>query len=126
MTKDQRIDKAIALVEQADDLHGEALRMLNGASPWASEHIVNAQAHNLDAIAHMQTRPLTKKPKMKYNVCLCCGAKDGRAGVLIDGNCKNCYDTTTNKVVIHAELTRTKTEIARMIRKKTKKVPKRA
>lgn len=63
MTKDQRIDKAIALVQEADELHCAALRMLKGAMRLAADHIVDAQAHNLDAITHMQTRPLKRKTK---------------------------------------------------------------
>ena len=61
MTKDQRIDKAIEIVSQADFQLGEALRMLNGACPLAADHIVEAQGQCLDAVIHMETRPLVRK-----------------------------------------------------------------
>ena len=54
MTKNQRLDKAIEIVRQADFLHGEALRMLSGKCPLAAEHITEAQGQNLDAITHME------------------------------------------------------------------------
>ena len=56
---------------------------------------------------------------MEYNICKICGAKDGRAGLLI-GNpkknlvnaCMNCHDTrTTGNIVIHSNLIRTDEEI---------------
>lgn len=56
---------------------------------------------------------------MEYNVCCICGAKDGRAGMLI-GNptkklvyaCMNCHDTRTKGVItIHTNLIRTEEEI---------------
>ena len=55
---------------------------------------------------------------MKYNVCSTCGAKDGRAGMLIDtkdGNgaeCLNCYDTRkSGEITLHGNLSRTEDEI---------------
>ena len=49
---------------------------------------------------------------MQYNVCKTCGAKDGRAGLLINDECQNCYDTrNTGKITIHANLARTDEEI---------------
>lgn len=54
MTKTERIDYAIELVRRADDTLGSALRMLSGLSPLASEHIVEAQGQNLDAITHLE------------------------------------------------------------------------
>lgn len=60
MSKDQKIDYAIELVQRADDMLGSALRMLGGMSPLAKEHIVEAQGQCLDAITYMQTRPLKK------------------------------------------------------------------
>ena len=60
MSKDQKIDYAIELIERADDMMGSALRMIGGMNPLASEHIVEAQGQCLDAITHMQTRPLKK------------------------------------------------------------------
>lgn len=56
---------------------------------------------------------------MQYNECGVCGAKDGRAGLLI-GNlskglvhaCLNCHDTRTNgEIVIHSNLIRSEEEI---------------
>lgn len=56
---------------------------------------------------------------MGYNICKICGAKDGRAGMLI-GNpeknqpdaCLNCHDTrTTGEITIHANLVRTNEEL---------------
>ena len=51
---------------------------------------------------------------MGFNICSTCGAKDGRAGLLIDGECQNCHKTRqTGELSIHAELVRTNEEIAR-------------
>ena len=57
---------------------------------------------------------------MEYNVCSTCGAKDGRAGNLInvnDGNgpeCFNCHDTRKTGVgTLHANLNRTPEEVAK-------------
>lgn len=56
---------------------------------------------------------------MEFNVCLICGANNGRAGMLI-GNpemglphaCLNCDDTRkTGKITIHTHLIRTDEEI---------------
>ncbi len=56
--------------------------------------------------------------KMQYNVCSCCGAKDGRAGMLIgtigqdESYCLNCDDTMkTGDITIHTNLIRTPDEI---------------
>lgn len=60
---------------------------------------------------------------MQYNVCEICGAKDGRAGLLV-GNptegivyaCQNCNDTRkTGTVVIHTHLIRTEEEIKKTL-----------
>lgn len=56
---------------------------------------------------------------MEYNTCQICGAKDGRAGLLIGNDkeglvhaCMNCHDTRTRReVVIHMNLVRTDEEI---------------
>lgn len=56
---------------------------------------------------------------MTYNVCGICGAKDGKAGMLIGNEveglvhaCMNCDGTrTTGTIVIHANLIRTPEEI---------------
>jgi len=51
---------------------------------------------------------------MEYNVCPTCGACDGRAGLLINGECSNCHDTRqTGNIVLHGHLCRTETEWAR-------------
>lgn len=63
MTRNEKIDCAIELVQRADDMLGEALRMLNGMRPLASEHIVESQGQCLDAVTHMQTRNLSRKKK---------------------------------------------------------------
>lgn len=48
------------------------------------------------------------------NVCKTCGAGDGRAGVLINGECLNCRDTRkTGEVVVHVNLSRTEAELAK-------------
>ena len=59
---------------------------------------------------------------MDFNVCTTCGARDGRAGMLIgpkDSNiseCINCRDTRkTGIITLHANLPRTDEEIARMV-----------
>lgn len=56
---------------------------------------------------------------MQYNECKVCGAKDGRAGMLIGNShkglvdaCLNCHDTrTSGKIVIHSNLIRTDEEL---------------
>lgn len=54
---------------------------------------------------------------MEYNVCGTCGAKDGRAGLLINGDCMNCYETKKqNKVVISLNLPRTDEEIQKTLK----------
>jgi hypothetical protein len=63
MSNNERIDYAIELVLRADDTLRGAMRSLAGLNPLAAEHIVNAQGHCLDAVEHMQTRPLKKKRK---------------------------------------------------------------
>ena len=51
---------------------------------------------------------------MEYNTCSWCGAKDGRAGLLIKGMCINCADTKeSGNIVIHAHLHRTSEELAK-------------
>ena len=53
-----------------------------------------------------------QKPKMQYNQCKTCGAKDGRAGLLINDECKNCYDTRrTGEAVLHSNLLRYPEEV---------------
>jgi hypothetical protein len=56
---------------------------------------------------------------MEYNTCGTCGAKDGRAGLLIGTDinnyiyeCENCYDTRkSGEITIHTNLIRTDEEI---------------
>lgn len=56
---------------------------------------------------------------MEFNVCEICGAKNGRAGLLIGNDkdglvhaCKNCHDTRmSGNIVIHMNLIRTEEEI---------------
>ena len=54
---------------------------------------------------------------MGFNVCGTCGAKDGRAGLLIGtanqvSECLNCHDTRESGVItIHSNLIRTDEEI---------------
>lgn len=55
---------------------------------------------------------------MGFNICTVCGAKDGRAGMLIGTEefpnhaCLNCHDTrTTKEIVLHSNLIRTDEEI---------------
>ena len=56
---------------------------------------------------------------MEYNTCGTCGAKDGRAGLLIGSDlnnhiqeCGNCYDTRkSGDIIIHMNLIRTDEEI---------------
>lgn len=53
---------------------------------------------------------------MEFNTCKTCGAKDGRAGLLINDECSNCYDTRkTGAIVLHANLIRTKEEIEKTL-----------
>lgn len=53
-----------------------------------------------------------QKPKMQYNVCKTCGAKDGRAGLLINNECENCHTTRKSGIIsIHSHLSRTEEEI---------------
>ena len=61
---------------------------------------------------------------MEYNVCKICGAKDGRAGMLIGNEvkglvfaCLNCHDTrTTGEITIHTHLVRTDEEIEKTMK----------
>lgn len=56
---------------------------------------------------------------MQYNECKICGAKDGRAGMLISSKstggvdaCLNCYDTlNTGVITIHGNLIRSVEEL---------------
>jgi hypothetical protein len=49
---------------------------------------------------------------MEYNVCQICGAKDGRAGLLINDACMNCHDTRkTGEITLHTHLIRNEEEI---------------
>jgi hypothetical protein len=49
---------------------------------------------------------------MQYNVCKTCGAKDGRAGLLLNWECLNCHDTRkSGDIVIHTHLSRTEEEL---------------
>jgi hypothetical protein len=67
MTTDQRIRKAISLVEKADDLCNEAKRLLHHTAIYtrlAAEDMTDAQYHLMDAVTHMQTRPLRRKKKV--------------------------------------------------------------
>lgn len=51
---------------------------------------------------------------MQYNDCKTCGARDGRAGTLIDGECWNCWQTRkTGSVSINSGLIRTEDELKR-------------
>lgn len=53
---------------------------------------------------------------MTYNTCKTCLARDGRAGILIGGECRNCRDTRkAGQPVVHAELIRTCGELRRTI-----------
>jgi hypothetical protein len=67
MTTDERINKAISLVQQADDLCNEAKRLLHHTAAYtrlASEDMTDAQYHLMDAVTHMQSRPLRKQKKV--------------------------------------------------------------
>lgn len=56
---------------------------------------------------------------MEYNTCKTCGANNGRAGLLINDECKNCHDTRkSGDIVVHAGLSRTEEEL-----KKTFQIP---
>ena len=49
---------------------------------------------------------------MEYNQCKTCGAKDGRAGNLVNDECLNCYDTRrTGAACMHSNLQRTPEEL---------------
>jgi hypothetical protein len=49
---------------------------------------------------------------MEYNKCKTCGAKNGRAGMLINGECMNCYKTRKNKeITLDTSLQRTDEEV---------------
>ena len=66
---------------------------------------------------------------MQYNVCSTCGAKDGRAGLLISSDinnhipeCLNCYDTRNgDAIVVHSNLIRTHEEIQKTMAIKNEK-----
>jgi len=49
---------------------------------------------------------------MEFNQCKTCGANNGRAGTLIDGECLNCHDTReTGAGCVHENLQRTPEEL---------------
>jgi hypothetical protein len=51
---------------------------------------------------------------MEYNTCKTCFANNGRAGMLINGECLNCNKTRkVGKLVLHTNLIRTDNEIKR-------------
>lgn len=51
---------------------------------------------------------------MGYNVCKTCLANNGRAGLLINGECVNCHKTRkTGDIIIHSFLNRTEEELKR-------------
>ena len=53
---------------------------------------------------------------MEYNKCKTCEADNGRAGLLVNYECLNCYDTRKAKsVCIHTSLKRTDAELQRTI-----------
>ena len=55
---------------------------------------------------------MTDANVMQFNVCKTCGARDGRAGILVNDECKNCSDTrTSNEITFHADLNRTDEEL---------------
>lgn len=70
-------------------------------------------------IAHNMIPP----PGRQFNVCSTCGAKDGRAGLLISSpsvgsqdDCLNCYDTRkTGTATIHTHLRRFPEEIVKTL-----------
>lgn len=116
MTRETRFKKAIALIHEADNKHHEALHMLAGNALVAADHIVNAQSHNLDAITYLEI-----SKAMVFNTCQCCGAKNGRAGLLINGECFNCRESSPDAIVVHTDFPRTPREVQKMISKKCPK-----
>lgn len=51
---------------------------------------------------------------MEFNICKTCGAKDGSAGLLLNDECLNCYDTRkTGNSCIHSHLVRTEGELGK-------------
>ena len=57
----------------------------------------------------------TVEPEMEHNVCHTCEAKDGRAGMTINGNCKNCHETMkTGNYCVFTYLPRTDEELKLM------------
>ena len=51
---------------------------------------------------------------MEYNVCNTCGAKDGRCGILVNGECQNCSHTREiGHCILHTDLPRTGEEVKR-------------
>jgi hypothetical protein len=64
----------------------------------------------------LQAHNIIQKPKMQYNECKTCGAKDGRAGMLINDECLNCHDTRkTGEATIHTNLSRLPEEIVKTL-----------
>lgn len=72
----------------------------------------------------LQAHDIIPKPAMKFNVCATCEAKDGRAGLLINGDCLNCYDTRkTGTATLHTHLSRLPEEIVKTLNILTKELP---
>lgn len=71
----------------------------------------------------LQVHNVIPKPERQFNICSTCGAKDGRAGLLINSpsvgshdECLNCYDTRkTGKATIHTHLKRLPEEIIKTL-----------
>lgn len=61
-----------------------------------------------------QTDPAQPKQAIEYNTCKTCLAADGRAGLLFNGECENCYRTReSGTITILTHLHRTETELQR-------------
>ena len=64
----------------------------------------------------LQAHSIVPKSKMQYNECKTCGAKDGRSGLLINDECRNCHDTRkTGVATIHTNLCRLPGEIVKTL-----------
>ena len=77
------------------------------------DHCVAAMKQFIDSLASAKEFLDTG---MEYNVCKTCGAKNGRAGNLVNDECENCHKTRkTGMVCLHAWLKRSQDEVDKTI-----------
>jgi hypothetical protein len=95
-----------------------------GDTKFDSMSVAEGYNHCLDNVVRIVNKALSgdgekevevEKP-MEYNTCKTCGAGGAKAGILINNECRNCYETRkTGAVTIHTNLERTQDELDKTI-----------